>query len=116
MAQDYFKAPPGPMPRDGIKLALLDFATQYSMLACGMCLEWAPRLFRYGVPPSPCGSAVGAAAFVSSRFVLFRVVVLRGLPVVALVCLVSCADVVWFRPVGHLSFIGSFEGHVMKSM
>ena len=34
------------IPRDGIKLALLDFATQYSMLACGMCLEWAPRLFR----------------------------------------------------------------------
>ena len=32
--------------RDGIKLALLDFATQYSMLACGMCLEWAPCLFR----------------------------------------------------------------------
>ena len=29
------------LPRDGIKLALLEFATQYSMLACGMCLEWA---------------------------------------------------------------------------
>ena len=42
------------LPRDGIKLALLDFATQYSMLACGMCLEWAPRLFRYGVTkPGP---------------------------------------------------------------
>ena len=42
------------LPRDGIKFALLDFATQYGMLACGMCLEWAPRLFRYGVTkPGP---------------------------------------------------------------
>ena len=48
--------------------------------------------------------------FVLLRPVLFRVVVLRGLPVVALVRLVSCFRFVSFRLVGRLSFIGSFQG------
>ena len=53
-------------PSDGIKLALLDFATQYSMLACGMCLKWAPRLFRQGLPNQVLGAAPGCQELESS--------------------------------------------------
>ena len=45
--------------REDIKLALLDFAPQYSVLARETCFEWASILFRWRLPNEVSGAVLG---------------------------------------------------------
>ena len=47
------------MSRDDIKLALLDFASRYIVLACGTYFEWASILFRRRLPNKVSGAVLG---------------------------------------------------------
>ena len=44
--------------REDVKLALLEIASQYSVLACRACLEWAPSKVGGGLPNQVSGAVL----------------------------------------------------------
>ena len=83
------------------------------MGSCGTCLPpWA-------FPPfPPCGFAVGAAAFVSSRLVSFCFVLSCSVACLSLLLFASCLVSVSFRFASLAVFplLAPSRGHVLKSM